>query len=150
MKREYYSDTIAQFISKVPNEIIGELVQGNSRDGTTLETSQSDAWLEQIHILQSALRPYIDHGSVYFEYSIPRLGKRIDVVALIGPVIFVLEFKVGEQEFSAHAVDQVWDYALDLKNFHESSHEQYIAPRAIASSLLDTCNFRRKGARDGL
>lgn len=133
MKREYYSDTIAQFISKLPNEIIGELVQGNSRDGTTLETSQSDAWLEQIRILQSALRPYVDRGSVYFEYSIPRLGKRIDVIALIGPVIFVLEFKVGEQEFTAHATDQVWDYALDLKNFHESSHEQYVAPVLIAT-----------------
>ncbi|MCK7516270.1 MAG: hypothetical protein MZV64_00340 [Ignavibacteriales bacterium] len=54
-------------------------------------------------------------GSIYFEYSIPRMGKRIDVVLLIGSAIFVLEFKVGEKEFSSYAIDQVWDYSLDLK-----------------------------------
>ena len=56
------------------------------------------------------------------------MGKRIDVVLLIGSVIFVLEFKVGEKEFPSYAIDQVWDYALDLKNFHETSHEHFIAP----------------------
>ena len=61
------------------------------------------------------------------------MGQRIDVVVLIGPVIFVLEFKVGESEFKAHAFDQVWDYALDLKNFHETSHNTIIAPILIAT-----------------
>ena len=60
----------------------------------------------------AALQPY--QGTVYFEYSIPRMGKRIDAVVLIGPVIFVLEFKAGEKEFFSYAIDQVWDYALDL------------------------------------
>jgi len=55
------------------------------------------------------------------------------VVLLIGAVIFVLEFKVGEKEFTAQAIDQVWDYALDLKNFHETSYEHYIAPVLIAT-----------------
>jgi hypothetical protein len=45
-----------------------------------------------------------------------------------------LEFKVGEREFVAHAVDQVWDYALDLKNFHEPSHAPPIAPVLIATA----------------
>jgi hypothetical protein len=61
------------------------------------------------------------------------MGRRIDVVLLIGPVIFVLEFKVGEKDFLTYAIDQVWDYALDLKNFHDTSHEQYIAPVLIAT-----------------
>jgi hypothetical protein len=61
------------------------------------------------------------------------MGKRIDVVLIIGTAIFVLEFKVGEKEFPAYAIDQVWDYALDLKNFHETSHEQFIAPILIAT-----------------
>jgi hypothetical protein len=72
-------------------------------------------------------------GAIYFEYSIPRMGKRIDVVLLIGPAIFILEFKIGEKEFLSYAIDQVWDYALDLKNFHESSHEHLIAPILIAT-----------------
>ncbi|NLW83581.1 MAG: DUF2075 domain-containing protein [Phycisphaerae bacterium] len=78
-------------------------------------------------------------GSIFFEYSIPRMGRRIDVVLLIGSTIFVLEFKVGEKEFTSNAIDQTWDYALDLKNFHETSHDQYIAPILIATkSTIDT------------
>jgi hypothetical protein len=66
------------------------------------------------------------------------MGKRIDIVCIIGPVIFVLEFKIGEKHFLTNAVDQVMDYALDLKNFHESSHDQYIAPILIATHAENT------------
>jgi hypothetical protein len=133
MKRAYYSDTIAQFLEKVPNEVLGELVRVASTTGASIESAQTDAWLEQISILKSALTPYGSAGALYFEYAIPRLGKRIDVLALLGPVIFVLEFKVGEDKFTAHALDQVCDYALDLKNFHETSHAPPIAPIVVAT-----------------
>lgn len=73
-------------------------------------------------------------GSIYFEYSIPRMGKRIDVVVIIGSVIFVIEFKVGSEIFSLSALDQVMDYALDLKNFHSSSHNHFIAPILVATN----------------
>ena len=128
MKREYYSDSIATFLNAKPDEILGLLARNHD---FALEQTQRDAWLEEINILHSVL-PSLQ-GSIYFEYSIPRMGQRIDVVVLIGPVIFVLEFKVGEKEFTSHAVDQVWDYALDLKNFHESSHEHFVAPILIAT-----------------
>src|SRR5690606_671672 len=104
MRREYYSDTIAGFLDREADYVLGTLA---SRNAFALETSQRDAWREEIRILKGALAPYRDQGAVYFEYSIPRLGRRIDVVALVGPVIFVLEFKVGERQFAAHAVDQV-------------------------------------------
>lgn len=128
MRREYYSDTISDFLKRNNDEILGKLAQGND---FALEQTQRDAWLEEIRILKKVLPPY--NGSIYFEYSIPRMGKRIDVVLVIGSVIFVLEFKVGEKEFASYAIDQVWDYALDLKNFHETSHEVYIAPVLIAT-----------------
>lgn len=128
MTRSYYSDSIANFCVSPPEEIIGKLALGNE---FPLEQSQRDAWLEEIDILKTVIAKY--EGSIYFEYSIPRMGQRIDVVLLIGPVIFVLEFKVGEEEFTSHAIDQVWDYALDLKNFHESSHNHYVAPVLIAT-----------------
>ena len=67
------------------------------------------------------------------------MGQRIDVVVIIGAVIFVLEFKVGEKEFKSYAVDQVWDYALDLKNFHETSHNQFIAPILICTKAKPIC-----------
>ena len=133
MKREYYSDSIDNFLQLTPEKILGILAKNNT---FPLEQSQRDAWLAEINILHSVLSPY--KGTVYFEYSIPRMGQRIDVVLLIGPVIFVLEFKIGESNFHLYAKDQVWDYALDLKNFHESSHHHYIAPILIATEA--SCN----------
>jgi hypothetical protein len=128
MKREYYSDSIGNFLVTSIDEILGKLAGNND---FPLVPTQKDAWIKEISILKSVLPPY--RGSIYFEYSIPRMGRRIDVILLIGPVIFILEFKVGEAEFQAYAVDQVWDYALDLKNFHETSHDCLIAPILIAT-----------------
>ncbi len=132
MKREYYSDTISNFLTASQDEILGKLVKSND---FSLEQTQRDAWLGEIQILKKTLLPYT--GSVYFEYSIPRMGKRIDVVVITGSAIFVLEFKVGEKEFSSSAIDQVWDYALDLKNFHETSHKHFIAPVLIATQAMN-------------
>ncbi len=72
------------------------------------------------------------------EFAIPRMGRRIDVVLLIGPVAFAIEFKVGESVFERSAIEQVWDYALDLKNFHEASHEVSIVPILIATGAEAT------------
>ena len=129
MNRAYYSDAISDFLRRSPREVIGVLALGTT---FSVEASQRDAWLEQIAILQPVLAPYRD-GRIYFEYAVPRLGKRIDVVVIIEHVLFVLEFKVGERHFAAHARDQVWDYALDLKNFHETSHACVIAPVLVAT-----------------
>jgi hypothetical protein len=128
MKREYYPDSITNFNQTTPLEILGILACNND---FSLEQTQRDAWLEEINILQKVLSHF--EGAIYFEYSIPRMGKRIDVVLLIGAAIFVLEFKIGEKEFLSSAIDQVWDYALDLKNFHESSRALLIAPILIAT-----------------
>ena len=70
-------------------------------------------------------------GSLFLEFSIPRMGRRIDAVLLLGSVVFVLEFKVGATVPTAEALEQVWDYGLDLKNFHEASHGLPIAPILI-------------------
>ena len=128
MNRAFYAEQISVFLNTATETIIGNLAEQNP---FSLERTQLDAWREEIRILQDVLQVY--EGSIYFEFSIPRMGKRIDVLLLIETVIFVLEFKVGESEFSAGAVDQVWDYALDLKYFHESSHQQFIAPILIAT-----------------
>ncbi len=132
MIREYYSESIDNFKKSSSNEILGILVKNNDFN---LEQTQRDAWTEEIKILQEVLIPF--QGSIYFEYSIPRMGKRIDVVIIIRSVIFVFEFKIGEQEFNSTAIDQVWDYALDLKNFHESSHNHFIAPILIATNATN-------------
>lgn len=132
MKREYYSDSIAGFLGSKPEDILGRLVMNSD---FSVEQTQRDAWLKQIDILKSTLAKHT--GTIYFEYSIPRMGKRIDVVLIVKAVIFVIEFKVDEKEFTAYATDQVWDYALDLKNFHEISHNHFIAPILVATKAKD-------------
>ena len=61
-------------------------------------------------------------GTVFLEFDVPRIGSRIDAVVVAGPAVFVIEFKVGEPRVKTHDFNQVWDYALDLKNFHLASH----------------------------
>lgn len=131
MNRAFYSNTLPAFLNSSDEQILGILALNNQ---FALEQTQRDAWLEEIRILKTVLENYRNDEAIYLEFSIPRMGQRIDAVLLIGPVIFVLEFKVGEKEFTSYAIDQVMDYALDLKNFHETSHQQFIAPILIATN----------------
>jgi len=130
LSRAFYDDRIEDFLSRTDDEVIGRLTLGGD---FAVETSQRDAWLQQVSILRRVLREYRGAGKVYFEYVVPRVGRRIDVVLALRNVLFVIEFKVGEQEFTASAMDQVCDYALDLKNFHETSHHKTIAPIVVAT-----------------
>ncbi|MES2632480.1 MAG: DUF2075 domain-containing protein [Pseudomonadota bacterium] len=130
MARYFYSDSVEDFLEKSPEQILGEI---NAEARTTAEAAQQRAWLTQVEILQIELVSFRGTGSVYFEFSVPRVGKRIDVALVLHGIVFVLEFKVGETSFTRSAVDQVWDYALDLKNFHETSHAAAVAPMLIAT-----------------
>lgn len=130
MKRAYYSAEIHEFIEQPLDIILGKL---SASSEFAVEASQRDAWLEQIRVLKNVLAGRPSGARLYFEYAVPRLGKRIDAVILIDHVVFVLEFKVGEDKFLTSARDQVWDYALDLKNFHASSHDKAVAPILVAT-----------------
>ena len=130
INRAYYADAIESFLKRSSDEILGVLARSSA---FAIESTQRDAWIAQTKILQKALSPYSGRGKVYFEYAVPRLGKRIDTVVLIDQVIFIIEFKVGEKDFTSSARDQVWDYALDLKNFHETTHNKPVAPVLVAT-----------------
>lgn len=121
-----------QFLGSSTNEVLGELAR---HAGNDIELNQNNAWQQQIHLLKQLTLPIeLAAGArLYFEYAIPRLGRRIDVVLAVGHVLFVVEFKVGEKQFTVSALDQVWDYALDLKHFHEGSHALCIAPVLICT-----------------
>ncbi len=127
-KRYYYESTIPQFLNQSPEEIIGVLTNASEFN---VDLTQRQAWNTQIKILKSAL--FDLEGCLLFEYSIPRMGRRIDVIAIIRNVIFVLEFKAGESQYLATYLDQVLDYCLDLKNFHQTSHRPLLAPILIAT-----------------
>lgn len=132
MNRSYYSDSIEGFLQSSPTEIIGILAE---RSEFPVGQEQVFAWRSEVEILQTSISDRT--GAIHFEFAIPRMGRRIDVLLLIGPVIFVLEFKVGARDYSTHGLDQVCDYALDLKNFHETSHNRYVAPLLVASEAKD-------------
>jgi hypothetical protein len=120
MNSSFYSSSIKELVDQSPETILGHLAKHNS---FSLEALQRNAWLAQIPILQRELTG-LASGWVAFEFAIPRMGKRADNVILFGDVVFVLEFKVGTEEFDNSAKDQVIDYALDLKNFHSGSHDR--------------------------
>lgn len=126
--RTYYSNTINIFLQTKKQAIIGELALNNQFDLTDL---QRNSWEYEIDILQKQLVNL--RGEILFEYTIPRMGKRVDVVLLINNIIFLLEFKVGAAQYTSSSYDQVYDYALDLKNFHKESHNKTIIPIVVAT-----------------
>lgn len=129
MQKAYFSDFISNFLKLSPDEILGVLTDANQ---FALELTQRNAWQAQISILKSELIGF-DQGTIYFEFSIPRMGKRADVVILSRGVIYVIEFKVGYDQIYSADVRQVHDYALDLKNFHKGSYHLPIVPILIAT-----------------
>lgn len=130
--RHYYHNTIEEFINQSFDVIWAQLTAVGRGD---LLYTQKQAWAEQIKILKKHLCGF--KGDIFFEYSIPRMGKRIDAVLLIDGVVFVVEFKVGAKEFKGADINQVWDYALDLKYFHEESHHLPIIPILIATNAKE-------------
>ena len=130
--RSYYSATINQFLSDKPDLILGELTRHHQFD---LEDLQRNAWVSQVDILKESLKN-LSSSHIAFEYAIPRMGKRVDVVVLYAGIVFVLEFKVGANSYTQSAIVQALDYSLDLKNFHEQSHDKEIVPIVIATEAL--------------
>lgn len=117
-----------RFFSQAPDEVLGQMTREHSFDLTAF---QRNAWIEQATLLRECL---LEHeGKIYFEFSIPRMGRRIDVVVITGSVVFVIEFKVGASTYDSADLDQVMDYALDLHNFHEGSHNVKIIPILVAT-----------------
>jgi DUF2075 family protein len=128
MLNYYYSDNISDFLQKLPETIIGE-ISVNGRLGHI--NTELYAWEFQVKLLKEVLQNH--EGHLFFEFSIPRMGKRVDCLLIIKNIVFVIEFKVGEKEFTNQNIEQVWDYALDLKNFHKPSHSLLLVPILVAT-----------------
>ena len=56
---------------------------------------------------------------------------------MLGDTVFVLEYKVGSSTYDRNSIEQVTDYALDLKNFHSGSHLVQIIPILVATEAPD-------------
>ncbi|SMO82291.1 DUF2075 domain-containing protein [Solitalea koreensis] len=136
MTRSYYSNTFSYFLPDDSDKILGQLIRNHD---FAVENLQRNAWIKQIEILKSVLTPF-KNGQIYFEFSIPRMGKRVDNILIIDDFIFVVEFKVGDTEYQKHAIEQTIDYCLDLQNFHEGSHHEKIVPILISTKAPEIEN----------
>ena len=132
--RAYYAASIEAFHADSDDTVLGRLAASSS---FAIEPTQRDAWMAQITIMRAALANSPAHGFIAFEFAVPRMGKRIDVLLVLDAAVYVLEFKVGEREFTADGLNQVWDYALDMKNFHSTSHHETIVPVLVATAAED-------------
>lgn len=128
--RAYYSAPLSDFLQQSTNEILGIIHTNDSFAETTIQ--QSNTWETEVAILKDQLRNLPD-GRIIFEYTIPRMGKRVDVVVLTHNIVFLLEFKCGDTEYRQSTYDQVYDYALDLRNFQKESHDKLLVPMMIST-----------------
>lgn len=128
------------------NSIFGSLCDNYHGDAPT---TSREAWKSEIDIMRNLLTKLNDeHAQIIFEYDIPRLGKRIDVVLLYRGIIFCIEFKVGESKILEADIDQVLDYALDLKNFHKLSQDCLIIPVLVATKYPEHTTSIRMSVYD--
>ena len=130
--RAFYQSSVSNFLKSDNDRILGEINKNNYSFETKIQ--QKNTWIKEIEILKRELKNLIDEDSrILFEYVIPRMGKRIDNVILYKNIIFLLEFKCGNNCYYSSDYNQVYDYALDLKNFHKESGDKLIVPILIAT-----------------
>lgn len=127
----YYAESITEFLNESSNEILGRIHSNDPHAETRLQ--QTNTWESEISILKQQLAG-LTEGQIIFEYVIPRMGKRVDVVFLHMNIVYLLEFKCGDTEYKASTFDQVYDYALDLRNFQKESHDKLLVPIIIATN----------------
>lgn len=124
VKRSFYQDSLSSFMKLSSNEILGRICSEDYNFDTNI--LQRNTWEREISILKEQLAGLND-GYILFEYSIPRMGKRVDVILLYQNIVFLLEFKCGDSEYKKSTYNQVYDYALDLRSFHRESHDKLLA-----------------------
>ena len=128
-----YNNDFLSFLNSGTTSVFGKLCDNYHGDALT---TTREAWKSEIEIMRSVISKLNDkNGKIIFEYDIPRLGKRIDVVLLYRGIVFCIEFKVGESKILEGDIDQVLDYALDLKNFHKFSQDNVIVPILVATKV---------------
>ena len=141
-----YENSFMAFLNDAEMTILGQLC--DHYHGDVLTTSR-EAWKAEIEIMKNLLSQFEDrNGHIVFEYDIPRIGKRVDVILLYKGIIFCLEFKVGQNKILEADVDQVLDYALDLKNFHRFSRDHLIIPILIATECNQSSSVLQRSGYD--
>ena len=130
----YYSAPISEFLKQSSEEILGVICSNDPHSETRLQ--QINTWESEIAILKQQLTGMTE-GQIIFEYTVPRMGKRVDIIFLHDNIVYILEFKCGDDEYKSSTYDQVYDYALDLRNFQKESHDKLLVPIMISTKAAE-------------
>ena len=133
MKRWYFDCTLAKFQDQSPEAVLGHLA---AKHDFTLDHLQRESWITEITHLRETLAGIFD-GHLFLEYTIPRMGRRADVVLVIGATVFVIEYKVGAKKFTTTDQRQTIGYARDLESFHEATHGRRVIPVLLATAARE-------------
>lgn len=148
LRRFGYGDDVSSFLASSDEEVIGHLTRQSSFN---VDQTQVYAWQGTMDVLRRALNYVCSRGYLFLEFDIPRMGRRVDAVLVLDHVVFIIEFKVGAKAFLPADIDQVVDYALDLKNFHEPSHHAPLIPLLVAThARSEIVSVATSAAADGL
>ncbi len=142
--RCYYSAPIEEFLNTPKTSILGTIHSNDKMAETTIQ--QANAWEQEVDILKEQLKNFTE-GRVLFEYTIPRMGKRVDTILLHKNIVFIIEFKCGDREYRRSTYDQVYDYALDLQNFQKESHNKLLVPIMVSTAAPAIKNTVREYKR---
>lgn len=148
----FYRAILPEFLIEDSAAIVGHLA--SSTQHNELQKRQIKAWECEIVVLKSACRdllrrsPTAANWSLLLEYPIPRRHKRLDALMLAADVIFSIEFKTKDTAHSLQPQRQVEDYALDLRDFHESSHDRRIVPVVVVPKAAPAANSSTRASAD--
>ena len=130
----YYSAPISEFLKQSSEEILGIICSNDPHSETRFQ--QINTWESEIAILKQQLTGMTE-GQIIFEYTVPRMGKRVDIIFLHANIVYIFEFKCGDDEYKSSTYDQVYDYALDLRNFQKESHDKLLVPIMISTKAAE-------------
>lgn len=85
----YYSDSVAAFQTASVDAVVGALTRTSAGN---VDHTQVHAWEVEARVLREALANVSGH--LFLEFSVPRLGSRVDAVLVSGPAVMPIEFKV--------------------------------------------------------
>ena len=150
MQNYQYASTISGFFNKSESEIVHILTENN--EFSSIRRTTINSWHEEVRSIRKALSDYKEeNGFVAFEYTIPRAEGRIDCVIGLRGILFVLEFKTGEEQNADADKEQLEQYVIDLKNFHFESYDIPIAPIwVVPQAELEPCRISKPSSNKQL
>ena len=146
MSRAYVSIDTRQLSQVSDVELLGQLA---ARLPFALEPTQRAAWEYQVRHLREVAED-LPPAHFFLEFLIPRMGRRADLIVVVEGIVFVVEYKFGARQFDRSSIEQVYGYGLDLKHFHETSHNASIVPILVATHAPGACKQALAWEEDGL